>query len=77
MSPRELRLRRVAERIPLHAVSARTGIGRGRLSEIETGSAAPRPGEIDRIGQALDELIEARRKVVTYAAEVGWPIAAA
>jgi transcriptional regulator with XRE-family HTH domain len=77
MTGAEIRRLRVSERLQLYVLSQRAGISRGRLSEIESGHTIATKEETARIMQALDALIEARRKVVTYAAEVGWPIATA
>jgi hypothetical protein len=54
-------------------VCARAAIGRGRLSEIERGQVLAPREELARIQRALDELMEARRQVVQFAEEVGWP----
>jgi len=72
----EIRRRRVTDRIPLHVVAGRAGVSRGRFSEIESGLVTPRPEEIERIDQALNSLIAARKKVLDYAEQVGWPIPA-
>ena len=52
----------------------RRGISRARLSEIECEHVSPTPDELDRIERSLEELTNARRRVLEVAAEVGWPL---
>jgi predicted transcriptional regulator len=70
----ELRQKRIAARIPGRLLCPRARITPGRLSEIERGYVTPRASEVERIWQALDELIAAREKVQRYARSVGWPM---
>ena len=74
MAGKELRKKRVQADIPAVLVSARAGIDRARLSAIERGYVEPSQLELSRLTSTLDELIQAREKVVAVAAEVGWPL---
>ena len=76
MTGEDLRNRRVLARIAGHFVAQRARISRGHLSQIECGHVSPSPEELARIETALDELIAAKRKVVAYAAQAGWPFEA-
>jgi transcriptional regulator with XRE-family HTH domain len=58
-------------------VCERAGISRGRLSEIERGHVRAKADELNRIEDALRQLIEARSKVAEVAAECGWPMTVA
>jgi len=55
-------------------VSDRSGITRSRLCEIERNYVQPSDKELERIEQALAELIKARERVAEVASEVGWPM---
>jgi transcriptional regulator with XRE-family HTH domain len=57
-----------------YMVCRRSGIGRSRLSDLERGYAEPNESEIDRIENAIKELVEARERVVELAVRVGWPM---
>ena len=70
----DFRRRRTAAGISGGAVCVRTGVHRSRLSDLERGYAAPSGDEMTRLEGALEELIEARRRVAEVAAEVGWPM---
>jgi transcriptional regulator with XRE-family HTH domain len=76
MTAEQLRARRVVARITGSMVCARAGVSRGRLSEIERGHVKPPAAELQRIEQALDQLVEARDRVAAVAVECGWPAAA-
>ena len=75
MSGPELRQKRMYAGVPGALLCARIGgYDRARLSSIERGYLEPNKAEMSRIDAALDELIEARRRVAEVAAEVGWPM---
>jgi hypothetical protein len=76
MTGQQLRSKRVLARIPGYMVCQRTGISSGKLSQIECGLSGASPEELSRIDEALNNLIEAKRKVSQTAAKVGWPVAA-
>jgi transcriptional regulator with XRE-family HTH domain len=76
MNGQEIRLRRVTARIPGRLLCLRARVERGRLSDIERGYVQPSADEMARLCGALEELVEARRKLAEYAEECGWPIAA-
>jgi hypothetical protein len=73
MTGEHLRIKRVIARIPGHVVCKRACVSRGRLSEIECGHVSATSGELTRIDQAIDELIDVRRKIATFAAQFGSP----
>jgi transcriptional regulator with XRE-family HTH domain len=75
MNLRELRIKRIANRIPAVALASRSAISAGRLSELERGLVAPGLGDAEQLAAALEELVEARRKTAKFAAKVGWPMA--
>jgi hypothetical protein len=49
---------------------------RGRLSVLERGYGVPTAAEKKRLEKALEELIEAKQRMVAAAAECGWPVGA-
>jgi predicted transcriptional regulator len=67
----ELRRSRGAEGITLDDVSQRSGIDSGRLCRIEHGRLDPKPGELDRIGKAIDDIVTTRERVKQMAASAG------
>jgi transcriptional regulator with XRE-family HTH domain len=76
MSGSEIKQRRVRAGIPGRLVCARARVDRSRLSHIEREYVVASESELAKISRALDELIQAKRKVVAAAAEAGWPISA-
>jgi transcriptional regulator with XRE-family HTH domain len=68
-----LRRKRISAEIPGALIATRTGISRGRLSEIERGLVCPTREEADHLNRVLDELIAAREKVAAEAERVGYP----
>ena len=73
MTVKKIRDRRVKGAVPGWVLCKKMGIARSRLSDIERGAIVPRPEEIQRLDEALSELVEARRQVAQVAARVGWP----
>jgi transcriptional regulator with XRE-family HTH domain len=71
ISGKYLRAKRASAGIPGFALCRVAGISRGRLSEIETGIAAPREEDLRRIDAALDEIIRGRNWLQQRAAEAG------
>jgi transcriptional regulator with XRE-family HTH domain len=71
-----LRQRRISAGISGSLLCARTGIDRSRLSHIERQSVKPSITQMEQLARALEELIEAKRKVTAAAKEYGWPVAA-
>jgi len=57
-----------------YLVCQRSGVGRSRLSDIERGYVDPSQSEVQRIQTAIEELLQARQKVVQLAEQVGWPL---
>jgi transcriptional regulator with XRE-family HTH domain len=70
----ELKQKRLTAGLPGRLVCVRAGVDRSRLSDIERGYLRPSTAELMRINRAIDELIEAKRKVAKAAAEYGWPL---
>jgi transcriptional regulator with XRE-family HTH domain len=70
-----VRSKRLAAGISAEIVAIRSGIDRARVSRIERELITASPGELQRIDASLDQLIEAKRRVETYAASVGCPVA--
>ena len=52
----------------------RAQMGRSRLSDIERGYVDASPTELARLDAALNELIQAKRRVCLAAEEAGWPL---
>ena len=77
MNGTEIRRKRANARIAGRLLCLRAGVDRTRLSNIERGYVQPSESELGRITAALEGLIQARQKVATFAAEVGWPMALA
>lgn len=74
MTPgQRIRARRVVAGIPGRVLCSRAGISRGRLSDLERGYISISAAEQGLLEAALDQLIEARRRIESLAAEVGWP----
>lgn len=69
----EIREKRARARIPGYVLCKKAGLHRSRLSDIERGAAVPSLEEVERIKQALLDLIEVRSKVEDYARQCGWP----
>lgn len=74
MNGEQLRCKRLQARVPGYTLSKRANISHARLSGIENGHVKPTIEEMSKISKALEELIDARRKVATVAAQVGWPL---
>ncbi len=72
----QIRAKRTAAGIPGHILCRKAGGQRSRLSDIERMYVDPSAEELARLDSALDELIEAKRRVREVAEAVGWPIAA-
>lgn len=70
-TPEQLKRQRGAESISLDDVSRRSGIDTSRLCRIERGHLNPKPGELDRIGKAIDEIVTTRERVQQMAASAG------
>lgn len=69
----QIRVMRRSLGIPGTVVSARAGICRSRLSDIEQELVTPRPEELQRLEQALTELNAAKSQLRSLAATLGWP----
>ena len=76
MTGADLKAKRIRAGIPGRLVCARAKVDRSRLSHIERGYIQAPDAELDRIEQALDELIRAKRAVAATAAKCGWPVSA-
>lgn len=74
MTAQQLRQQRIAAGIPGRLVSAKAGIDRSRLSDIERGYIQASDVELQEIGEALRALLKAKEQVARTAAEVGWPM---
>jgi transcriptional regulator with XRE-family HTH domain len=74
MSGADLRRKRAAGGIPGRLLCTRVGIDRSRLSHIERGYVKAPKEELARIRQALDDLIQSKKRIIATAAEVGWPV---
>jgi transcriptional regulator with XRE-family HTH domain len=75
LTPEKLRVKRVSANIPGHAVCQRSGIPRSRLSDIERGYVEAKPEELERIGAAIDEIIQTRQHLLKVASEAGLSVA--
>ena len=69
----QLRSRRVEAGLPAILLARAAGVSSGRLSEIERAYVNPSPSELERLENALEQLLVARRKLIKMAEEVGWP----
>ena len=69
----QIRAKRTAAGIAGHVLCRKAGISRSRLSDVERMYVTPTPEELTHIDAALDQLVEAKRKVRQVAEEVGWP----
>ena len=76
MNGSEIRRKRQEAGLSGHVVCRKAEIARSRLTEIERGYVQASDAELDRVERALIELAEARRKVMNFAAECGWPVSA-
>jgi hypothetical protein len=73
MTVKDFRAKRLAAEVPAIAVAARAKKNRSWLSGVECGHIQPTKEELLVLGNALDELIEARLAIRKTAAAVGWP----
>jgi transcriptional regulator with XRE-family HTH domain len=71
-----LRDKRIHARLTGLLVSARSGVSRSRLSDIERGYITPREEEVTRINATIDSLADARKAMERTATAVGWPAGA-
>jgi transcriptional regulator with XRE-family HTH domain len=71
----QLRAKRAAHRIPGTAVATKVGTSRSRFSEIERGYLKPPAEELNRINQAIDEIIQERQQLTKLAADAGLSLA--
>ena len=69
----ELRSARVAAEIPATLLAAKAEINRSRLSAIERGYIPATDDELNRLNQALEQLLKAKSVIQQAAASVGWP----
>jgi len=69
----QIRKKRVTAGITGGVLCRRARIDRSRLSQIERGYIHPSPEELKRIGDALDGLLLAKKRLAAVAEEVGWP----
>jgi len=76
MTAKELRSKRIAAEIPAMLLAVKAKVNRSRLSNLERGYAQPTEGELQRLGSALDQLIEAKSAIDQVAASLGWPTGA-
>lgn len=76
MNGRELRAKRVQAGISGAVLCGRARVDRARLSNIENEHTKASPSEIERLTTALNGLIDAKSKVISYAGECGWPMSA-
>ena len=53
-----LKKRRKVRRVSQVELSAITGISRGRIHEIEKGTSAPKPAEVEKLENALSKIPE-------------------
>jgi len=67
----EFKNRRLAAGVAAIQVAGRAGIDRARLSYFENGHAKPTAADLGRINEALDAIIEDRRRLAQLAAEAG------
>jgi transcriptional regulator with XRE-family HTH domain len=72
-TPNELRSKRVAAEIPATLLAAKAKVNRSRLSGIERGYVQPTADELQRLSQALEQLIYAKAVIQKAASSVGWP----
>jgi len=74
MTGSKIREKRVLAGITGRLLCAKAGMDPSRLSHIERGYVQPSQAELERLGLALEQLVDARRKIAKVAAESGWPI---
>jgi transcriptional regulator with XRE-family HTH domain len=67
-----MRTARVAAEIPAILLAAKARVNRSRLSGIERGYVQPTEDELQRLSQALEQLIHAKAIIQKAAASVGW-----
>jgi len=63
----------VAAEIPAILLAAKAKVNRSRLSGIERGYVQPTADELQRLSQALEQLIYAKAAIRKAASSVGWP----
>jgi hypothetical protein len=71
MNGQELRVKRVTAGISGDVLHQAIGVHPSRLSRIERGSLRPAPGEMERLGAAIEDIIETRQHLAKLATEAG------
>jgi transcriptional regulator with XRE-family HTH domain len=74
MTGKALRAKRAAAGIAGHAICARAGLLRSRLSDIENGHVTATADEIERIVAAIDGIVQARERVESLATAEGFSL---
>lgn len=74
MNTQTIRCTRLAAEISASLLAARARVNRTRFSQIERGYVEPTREELQRLTDALEQLIRAKAIVQDAAASVGWPL---
>jgi transcriptional regulator with XRE-family HTH domain len=74
MTGEQIRSKRAFAGIAGFVLARKAGISRSRLSLLERGYASPTAGELARISEALDQLVEAQQRIRQAADAAGWPV---
>ena len=72
-TPNQLRSKRIAAEIPAALLASKAHVNRSRLSAIERGYVPPKPEELQRLRDSLDQLVRDKAIIQQAAASVGWP----
>ena len=71
MTAKMIRTKRVAAGIPGHAVCRVARISRTKLSDIEQEYAISTPEELQRIDDAIEQILDTRKHLAKLAADAG------
>lgn len=77
MSGPQLRAKRAEGRLDGYTVAGRAGITRTRLSDLERERFKPRPGELQKISDAIDQIAAERKRISELAESHGLSLQAA
>lgn len=70
----DIRSKRIQAGITGAVLCKKVVMHRSRLSDIERGHVAASADELSQLDTALNELIEAKKRVCLAAQEAGWPL---
>jgi hypothetical protein len=74
MTAADLRTKRAVAGIPGYAVCQVAGISRAKLSDVERGYVPASPEELQRIDDAIEQIVRTRQRLAALASDAGLPL---